>query len=272
MQTLIRTLLTLCLTFALAVHAAPGDEVGQEDYTSTVSVQLDNFIRELTTYRELIPTRQATQLRLLSSRLKMFETRFTTFTSNYQTSIDDDPEASTRREAVETLLHELLASIDERLANLQKMEALYKAEEYIPRQLVLYKTMHRKAMKLMMVQAMAPRLEKLKAEEAVLKADIDAIFGEARAAVQVNPDCKQRMVPLEETYYLICTYSTEIQEAAYKPLIARIKDYLLGMAAVTIILTFFTLLITRLKAAKAAKKAALDAQNAIRQQQQYPQI
>lgn len=262
----------LSLVSVMALSAAADNEDIADDNANVVCTQLENYYHEIAPYRAIIPTQREHQLNLLSRRLKMFETRFTTYTTNYQDIIDQSQEASTQMENVETLLHELLMSIDAQIANLQKINALYKAEKYIPQQIATYKKMHHKAMEYMMVKQMGPKLEKLKAEEAVLKSDIDAIFNDARAAVEINPELKQRLAPVEECYYLICTYSGEIQEAAYKPLIARIKDYLLSLAAVAIIIMFFNMLVSKFKAYKAAKKAALEAKKALEKQQQYPQI
>ena len=49
--------------------------------------------------------------------------------------------------------------------------------------------------------------------------------------------------------------SEKIKAMAYKPFIQRIKDYLLGLAAVAILLLFFNLAVTRLVAVKKAYKS-----------------
>lgn len=272
MQVLVRYLLIVSLVLTVALNANADNEEITEDNVSVVCTQLENYYHEIAPYRDIIPTQREQQLNLLNRRLKMFEARFTTYTTNFQDIIGQSQEASAQMEQVETTLHELLMSIDVQLANLQKVKALYKAEKYIPQQIAIYKKMHNKANEYMIVKQLGPKLEKLKAEEAVLKSDIDAIFNEARAAVEVNPDLKQRMAPIEECYYVICTYSTEIQEAAYKPLIVRIKDYLISFAAVAIIIMFFNMIVSKFKAFNAAKKAALEARKALEKQQQYPQI
>lgn len=281
MQTLIRFFLTLCLTMCTTAYGAADDGHRDEHTEETeplddssyfVSEQLDNFYREIYAYRDIVPTLREQQLGLLGKRLKMTETRFTTFTTNYQEVIDASEDTSEQHESIVALLHEILTAIDTQTANLQKARALDKAEQYIPTKVAVFKTMHQKAMQYMMVKQMGARLEKLKQEEAVVKADVDAVFKEAHAAANDNPALKQRMARVEEAYYVICSYSEEIQGAAYKPLVARIKDYLLSLAAVAIILMFFNMAIAKSKAAKAAKKAALEAQKALGRQNDYPKI
>lgn len=49
--------------------------------------------------------------------------------------------------------------------------------------------------------------------------------------------------------------SAKIQEMVYKPLIQRVKDYLLGFAAVSIVLLFFNFMISKFQAWKKMRES-----------------
>ena len=60
----------------------------------------------------------------------------------------------------------------------------------------------------------------------------------------------------------------------YKPLIARIKDYLLGLAAVAVLLLFVSMVKTKIKAAKDARENMKKYQETLKLngQDEYPTI
>ena len=68
--------------------------------------------------------------------------------------------------------------------------------------------------------------------------------------------------------------SDTIQKMTYKPLIQRIKDYLLGLAAVAVLLMFISMMKARIKAAKEARKNLKKIKDAMTMsgQEDYPTI
>jgi hypothetical protein len=58
----------------------------------------------------------------------------------------------------------------------------------------------------------------------------------------------------------------------YKPFIQRIKDYLLGLAAVAILMMFVNLLSQKLKQLKAAREQAKKMKESMMGQKEYPTI
>ena len=60
----------------------------------------------------------------------------------------------------------------------------------------------------------------------------------------------QRVEALEDAYAVIKNKSETIQAMEYQPLFKRIKDYLLGLAAVAVVLMFVNMMRARIKAAR----------------------
>ena len=107
----------------------------------------------------------------------------------------------------------------------------------------------------------------------MLLADIEGHYGRAEAASQTLPQLKKRMQVLTEQYISLKTQSSQIQENVYKPLIERAKDYLLGMAAVAIVLMFVNAVVTKLKMLQQARENAKKYQDMLNQNNQdYPTI
>ena len=81
------------------------------------------------------------------------------------------------------------------------------------------------------------------------------------------------MQALTEQYISLKTQSAQIQETVYKPFIERAKDYLLGMAAVAIVLMFVNAVVTKLKMLQQARENAKKYQDMLNQNNQdYPTI
>jgi hypothetical protein len=105
-------------------------------------------------------------------------------------------------------------------------------------------------------------------------ADVSAHYTKAKEAVGLMPVLAPRMAALDEKYISLKAMSEKIQAMAYKPFIQRIKDYLLGFAAVAILLLFFNLLVSRLVAVKKVYKSMKQYKNLLKtnEQENYPTI
>ena len=98
-------------------------------------------------------------------------------------------------------------------------------------------------------------MEKLKAKEQLLFSEVQAHYDKAKAATAVIPDLSARLRIVEEQYINIKSTSEKIQAMEYKPFIQRIKDYLLGLAAVAIIIMFMNAAASRFKAWKQMRES-----------------
>jgi len=125
-----------------------------------------------------------------------------------------------------------------------------KAEIFILVQDSTYRSMGKRAFSMSLVPKMAPMLEKLKAKEQLLFADIQEQFGKAQAAAKVVPALEPRLDIVSEQFATLKSMSEKIQGMAYKPFIQRIKDYLISLAAVAIMLLFFNFAVQRLQTLK----------------------
>jgi hypothetical protein len=81
------------------------------------------------------------------------------------------------------------------------------------------------------------------------------------------------MERLENKYIELKVVSGKIQEAAFKPFLERVKDWLISLAAVAIVLMFANLVITRIKTAQKAMAMAKKMKNMMGGgMQDYPTI
>lgn len=147
-----------------------------------------------------------------------------------------------------------------------------KAEKFIAAQLGIYKDYESQATKLSLVEATAKQLDALKTKEQVLLADIEAKYQTAKAAADQNSALAARMKKITANYLKLKTSSEAIQAAEYKPFFDRIKDYLLGLAAVAILLMFVAMAQAKLKAFKQAREAAKKLEQFQKNDGEYPSI
>ena len=115
-------------------------------------------------------------------------------------------------------------------------------------------------------------MEKVKAEEQALTADVNKYYSQAKEAATAFPGLQLRMEAMENKVFELQTVSAKIQEMAYKPFIQRIKDYLLGLACVAILLMGLNLLKSKLAMVKQARDQAKKLKGLTGGQHNYPTI
>jgi hypothetical protein len=119
---------------------------------------------------------------------------------------------------------------------------------------------------------LAAQLEKVKAEEQSLTAEVDKYFAQAKEAAASFPGLQLRMKAMENKVFELQTVSAKIQEMAYKPFIQRVKDYLMGLACVAILLMGLNLLKSKLAMVKQARDQAKKLKSLQNGQHNYPTI
>jgi hypothetical protein len=80
---------------------------------------------------------------------------------------------------------------------------------------------------------------------------------------------------LDEQFVVMKSVSEKVQTLEYKPLFQRVKDYIMGLAAVAIILLFVSMMLTKYKAYKdkvANLKKVNEMMNKQGKDNQYPMI
>ena len=118
----------------------------------------------------------------------------------------------------------------------------------------VYDKMYKEALGFSLVQQLAPKLEKVKGDEQAIFEKIQTCYNNSKGVDEVVPQLSKRVAILEDKFYGIKALSEKIQAMEYKPFIQRIKDYLLGLACVSIILMFFSTVITKIQATKKARE------------------
>lgn len=146
-------------------------------------------------------------------------------------------------------------SIDKRKQVCQALRDFSEGEQYLACQDTVYKKLYKKAFPLSLVAKSAPLLAKLQAREALLFADVQARYDKVKGAVALVPALAPRMPAVDDDYIELKTVSEKIQALAYKPLLVRLKDYLIGFAAVAMLLLFFNMMVQKYQAAKKVRKS-----------------
>ena len=136
-------------------------------------------------------------------------------------------------------------------AKTQVVEAVMKfveADKYIISQVSVYKSLYKKAYQLSLLQKLAPQLEKVKAKEQIVFGELQKNYEQAKASTELVPTLSKRMDVLDSQFVIMKSVSEKVQALEYKPFVQRVKDYVLGFAAVAIILLFLNGILTKFNA------------------------
>lgn len=136
-------------------------------------------------------------------------------------------------------------------AKTQVVEAVMKfveADKYIISQVSIYKSLYKKAYQLSLLQKLAPQLEKVKAKEQIVFGELQKNYEQAKASTELVPTLSKRMDVLDGQFVIMKSVSEKVQALEYKPFVQRVKDYVLGFAAVAIILLFLNGILTKFNA------------------------
>ena len=153
-----------------------------------------------------------------------------------------------------------------------QLVAFSTAEKFIWGQDKNYRQLYKKAIQYSMSPKLAAQLEKVKATEQALTADVNKYYGQAKDAATAFPGLELRMTAMENKVFELQTVSAKIQEMAYKPFIQRVKDYLMGLACVAILLMGLNLLKSKLAQVKQARDQAKKMKEMMKGQHNYPTI
>lgn len=220
-----------------------------------VSENIGSFINEVKTFGYTLSTAQPGQLNTMRRHATIMDTRWNDFYSKSVDIISQDEKLLGMAADYEQLWLTALDSLNLCITRIEKASVFRKDEQFVQSKIAVYKKLESDAVKLSMVKQTAQQLEKLKAEEQLEFAKIESAFREAEEAAEINPALAGRMAELRETFIKIQLSSTAIRQAEFKPFIERIKDYLMSLAAVSIIAMFAIFLSNYVKTAKKAREA-----------------
>ena len=194
------------------------------------------------------------KLKLVSDRLTSFDYRWNTYTQSEQAAIANSEQLMQLMAQTELLKQAVADTLKSQKQKCDAIDAFVAAERLISSQDSVYTILYKKALSLSLVQKFAPQLEKVKAEEQAHFEKIQSSFNNSKAAVEMVPQLEKRAADLNEKFFKIKALSEKIQAMEFKPLVQRVKDYLLGIACLAVILMFFTMITSKLKAAKKARE------------------
>ena len=219
---------------------------------------------------------------VLEGRIKTYNQRYnsldvmwTTYTQAQQMDIANDEDLMTMVANIEAKKQSVKDTLDAKTEMVKAISDFVEADQFIMSQVNVYKKLYKRAFKLSLLKKLAPQLEKAKAREQLVFEKLQASYNSAKAATELVPSLQPRMNVLDEQFVVMKSVSEKVQALEYKPLFQRVKDYIMGLAAVAIILLFISMMITKYKAYK-DKVANLKKVNEIMNKQgkdtQYPMI
>lgn len=212
------------------------------------------------------------RIRALNAALNSFTVRWNTYSQAQQVYVADNDDLLNKVAQIQQIRQAVADSMAARQQQYDQLTAFCKAEQMIYGNDKTYRQLYKQAAQLSLSPKLAGRLEKVKAEEQALFADIQTNYAQAKTAAEAFPGLKLRMKGMDSKFFELQSVSTKIQEMAYKPFIQRIKDYLFGLAAVAILLLFFNLLSSKLKVIKQARDKAKSLKDMASGQHNYPTI
>ena len=219
---------------------------------------------------------------VLEERMKTYNQRYnsldvmwTTYTQAQQMDIANDDDLMTMVANIEALKQSVKDTLDAKAEMVKAISDFAAADQFIISQVAVYKKLYKRAFKLSLLKKLAPQLEKAKAREQLVFEKLQASYDSAKAAAELVPSLQPRMKVLEEQFVVMKSVSEKVQALEYKPLFQRVKDYIMGLAAVSIILLFFSMMIAKYKAYKgklANMKKVTEMMNKQGKDTQYPMI
>lgn len=194
------------------------------------------------------------RMQSMNQEYNRLDVKWNTYYQAQQMDIANSEDLMTMVASIEELKQAVKDTLDSKSEAVESVAKFAFADRFIISQVNVYKNVYKKAYKLSLIQKLAPQLEKVKAKEQVLFADLQTNYDQAKAACEIVPSLSPRMQTLDDQFVVMKNVSEKIQALEYKPLFQRVKDYVLGLAAVAIIMMFINGLVSKFNAYK--QKAA----------------
>lgn len=291
MQIIRYILIWMCALTSLASSAQDNEDMPLPDSLQTVIeermtqysdelVQLGivcNFQMQLSDGIPLTPSYVGVlreKIKMLASHYQSIDLRWNTFTQAMQIDIADNERLMDLLTRIQQVKQEVSDSIASKQEKCQALEDFIAARQLIMNQDSIYKLLYKTAMKYSLSPKLAIQLEKVKASEQNLSQRIGASYAKATQAATLLPMLSAQMGAIDEKYANLQVMSKKIQAMEYKPFIQRIKDYLIGLACVAVLLLFVNMGISKVQAARKARKSMMQYQNMLNKNggSDYPTI
>ncbi len=219
------------------------------------------------------PVNDLQDIKESTRQLSTLNNKWNVYYTAKQAAIGDNEGLTDLASEYQQLCQDIRDSLAADKTRMETAAGFVRASRYLDQQKAVYAQYVKQALALSATEALAPRLEELKAKEQVAFADIEKYYETAKAAAASDPSLARQMAKVTDNYIALKSQSEKVQEAAYKPIFDRIKDYLFGLAAVTIILMFVNMAQAKYKSYKEMKKNAKKLEQMRRQNDnEYPSI
>ena len=247
------------------------DDFQQLKLVGSISLVPDAKLEITKNYISVLQDRMNTY----NQRYNSLSVMWTTYTQAQQMDIANDDELMTMVANIEALKQSVKDTLDAKAGMVKAISDFAAADQYIMSQVAVYKKLYKRAYQLSLLKKLAPQLEKAKAREQLVFGKLQSSYDTAKAAAELVPSLQPRMAVLDEQFVVMKSVSEKVQALAYKPLFQRVKDYIMGLAAVSIILLFVSMMMAKYKAYKgklASMKKVNEMMNKQGKDTQYPMI
>ena len=226
------------------------DELNRLSKASNLQIHISESNIESGTYTRILREK----INIMNAEYQTINYRWTTLTQAAQADIAKSKYLMELMAKVQSVKQAIADTIASQQHKCQAISDFLSAEHLILSQDSTFARLYKQAHALSMVQKLAPRLEKVKAQEQMLFAKLQSRYNKSKSAAEMVPQLKNRAAVLDEHFYKLKTVDEKIQSMEYKPFIERIKSYLLGLACVSVILIFLNILVTKLAGLKKARQ------------------
>ncbi len=249
------------------VVAGPDEKLIME-----IKIKMQEYIANMNDLIIAVSVYPADSLNALQRTYKMVDSKWNTYYQAEQMDIATSDELLNLVAQYQLLSQSASEALTKMDSEVNAQESFLNAKTFIIGIKPEYEEMYKEAMALQMINKLAPQLEKLKAKEQTIFADVETNYQQARSAASTNPKLAELMSEIDDDFFDIKNTSTAIQSAVYKPIIQRIKDKLLVAAAMAIIMMFVSMVVSKLQALKKARDMAKKFKSQFQNDQQYPTI
>lgn len=227
-----------------------GDEYTQLSNICNLQIRISDSNLESSSFTRILREK----VQVMNTSLQSLDFRWNAFTQLEQVDIAENETLMQQMTQVQKLRQAVTDSIAAAQQKCNAITDFVAAERFILAQDSIYAVLYKDAKVLSLTKKTAPQLDKVQAQEQAIFEKLQESYDKSKAAVMIVPQLASRATVIDEHFYSLKAISEKIQAMKYQPLIMRIKDYLMGLACVSIILLFFNMLVTKLQAAKKARQ------------------
>ena len=226
------------------------DEIDRLSKASNLQIHISESNIESGTYTRILREK----INIMNAEYQAIDYRWNALTQAEQSDIAKSKYLMELMAKVQSDKQAIADTIASQQHKCQAISDFLSAECLIFSQDSTFARLYKQAHALSLVQKLAPKLEKIKAQEQVLFARLQSSYDKSKSAAEMVPQLKNRAAVLDEHFYKLKTLDEKIQSMEYKPFIERIKSYLLALACISVILVFLNIFVTKLSGIKKTRQ------------------